>query len=570
MKARSVLAGLLALFALLTLIDRFVLLELLVRRTAIPLLFAILVAIACTGIGALARRTDEADAPLDFLIGYPLLGTVCFLVGLLKVNVWTMLPVVLLFAIAGGLLLLAGWKHSERMETHWSSPWAAPIVVLVLACGFVAAQAPPSSLDELAYHLAIPHTWVLEGRAIHLPLLSQSLFPLGIESADLPALTLLGASDGGAASHFLHLLAAIATTILIVRRTESWLATAAIITTPALAIAAGWSLVEWPLIGLFVVLFLAMERDDLRMASAATAAGFLTKYTFGPFAVLAWAIKRKRPHWITLAGLVFFVRNLVLTGNPVAPFLSADAPHVSGFRELALADYIFDSSFIDEALGAAMLILPAFALGALAVGCALLAIGLFLLAPSSRILLPYLVVPSMSGAHALKKKWLAATIGIAVVIQLFFVCWFTARGDAFSLLAGGVSEDQFLRKQRPAYASTAWLNTALPRDARTLVIGTNETFWFTSRVRGTGNFDGPRMSSYFDLPAPEAVRERMRQDGITHVAVITTPVPTKNAAKAEERQTNLTPSAQRMLVRTLDRYAGTVTSHGDTTLFTLR
>jgi hypothetical protein len=386
----------------------------------------------------------------------------------------------------------------------------------------------------------------------------------------LPALALLGASDGGAASHFLHLLAAIATTILIARRTKSWLATAAIVTTPALAITAGWSLVDWPLVGLFVVTYIALESDDTRTASAATAAGFLTKYTFAPFAILAWALKRKRPQWIALAGLVFFVRNLVLTGNPLAPFFSGDAPHVSGFRDLALADYIFERSFIDEALGASMLILPAFVTGAVAAGCALLAIGLFLLAPSSRILVPYLVVPSMSGAAALKKRWVVIAIGIAIVIQTFFVVWFTARGDAFSLLAGGVSEDQFLRKQRPVYASTAWLNTALPQDSRTLVIGTNETFWFTKRVRGGGNFDGPRMSRYLDLPTPEAVRERLRTDGITHVAVITAALPTKVEPKVEERQTSLEPDAQKMLVRMLDSYAATVTSHGDTTLFTLR
>jgi hypothetical protein len=85
-------------------------------------------------------------------------------------------------------------------------------ILAVLACAFVAAQAPPSSLDELAYHLAVPHTWVLEGRAVALPLLSHSWFPLGIESADLPSLSLLGAIDGGIASHFLHLFAAIAMT----------------------------------------------------------------------------------------------------------------------------------------------------------------------------------------------------------------------------------------------------------------------------------------------------------------------------------------------------------------------
>lgn len=571
MKARTVFAAVLALFALLTLFDRFVLLEMLVLRAAVPLLAAFGVALACIGIGALARRTDEADAPLDLLIGYPLFGTLCFLVGTVKVTTWIMAPLVVVAAAVGTLLLLAGWKAPEREASiRHAHSWALFPVLAVLACGFVVAQAPPSSLDELAYHLAVPHAWVLEGRAVELPLLSHSYFPMGIESADMPLLAMLGASDGGVASHFLHLFAAIATTVLIVRKTGSWLATAGIVTTPALAIAAGWSLVDWPLAGLFVVLFVSLEHVDTRTASAATAAGLLTKYTFLPFAILAWALKRKRPHWIALAGLVFFIRNLILTGNPVAPFLGADSPHVSGFRELALADYVFEGTFVDEALGAAIVALPVFATGALPIACALAAIALFLLAPSSRILVPYLIVPSLSASSALSKRWFAALIAICVVTQTFLVIWFTARGGAFALLAGGQSEAEYLRKQRPSYAAIEWVGQALPRGSRTLVVGTAETYWFPHPVRGGGNFDEPRLSRYLDLQTPEAVRERLRKDGITHVAVIAAAVPTNVVRKIEERQSTLSPAAQRMLAATLDRYAVNVTSRPDAAVFTLR
>src|SRR6185436_16110206 len=142
--------------------------------------------------------------------------------------------------------------------------------------------------------------------------------------------------------------------------------------------------------GLFVVTFIALERDDTRTASAATAAGLLTKYTFLPFAVVAWAIRRKRPHAIALAGLVFFVRNAIHTFNPFAPFFGLDAPHVSGYRALALADYVFEGRFVDEAIGASIVALPAFATGAIALGCVAIALVLFFLAPSSRILVPYL------------------------------------------------------------------------------------------------------------------------------------------------------------------------------------
>ena len=569
MRIRYVLATLLALFALLTLFDRFVLVELLLRRTALPLLMAFGVALACVGVGALARRAEEGDAPLDFLIGYPLLGTVCFLVGTIKISVWTLVPIVGIGAVVGVVKLLAGWKPAERPDGSWRSADAFGViaVAIVIGCGFVSAQAPPSSLDELAYHLAVPHTWELEGRAVELPLNSHSYFPLGIESADLIGLTLLGTADAGVASHFLHLFAAIATAFLIARRTESWLATAAIVTTPALAITAGWSLVDWPLTGLFVATFVALERDDTRTASAATAAGLLTKYTFLPFAILAWAIRRKRPHAIVLAGLVFFVRNLILTGNPFAPFLGTDAPHVSGYRELAIADYVFEGTFIDEAIGASIVALPAFAVGLVALGSIAIAAVLFLLAPSSRILVPYLVVPSLTAAESLKKKGFAALVAVCIVVQTFLVVWFTARGEAFSLLAGGKTEIEYLREQRPSFAAIEWLNLQLPPKSRTLVVGINETYWFIHPVRGGGNFDGPRVSRYLESLA---LREQLRADGITHVAVIAAPVPTKDDRKQQERQTTLSPAAQMNLVANLDRLAGTVTSRGDVTLFALR
>jgi hypothetical protein len=172
-------------------------------------------------------------------------------------------------------------------------------------------------------------------------------------------------------------------------------------------------------------------------------------------------------------------------------------------------------------------------------------VALFFLGPSARILVPYLAVASMSGSAALKKRWLAAVVVIAAVLQTGVAISFTQRGHP-------VSE-----------VPIAWLNQALPGDARALVIGTSETYWFTRRVRAGGPDDGPRVSRYLDVPAPEALRARLQQDGITHVAVIA-------AGKNEERQMMLSPAAQRMLAVTLDRYAANVTSRGDVTLFALR
>jgi len=586
-KFRLVVAAAIAAFLLLTLLDRFTVIEILVMRAALPLVVALAGSIAIVGAGFavrglrgrvwhVQRDCGALDLPLDFVIGYPLFGTLCFLIGTLQIAKWTMLPL-LVIGMLFGAFAIARWREQTADNVGQAlslprQPERLPYVfiAIVFFCAIVAAQAPPSSLDELAYHLAIPKTWMLEGRAIALPLLSHSYFPLGIESADLPLLTLLG-DDGGIASHFVHLLAAIATAVLIQRRAKNLLITAAIITTPALAITAGWSLVDFPLLGICVALWLALESDDDATAAAAIGAGLLTKYTFIPFAVIALLAARKWRPAIPglLIGSIFFIRNLIIAGNPIAPFLAATAPHVANYRGGAyLSDYVFDPQFIDESLGAAMLMLGPFAAGAIPFALLACGVALFILAPSSRLLVPFFAVPA--AAANVEKRWMRWLLIVAIAVQTLMVVYLTEGGGAFGLLVAD-TDVSFLMKQRPSYASIAWLNTTLPADSRTLVIGTGESFWFSHRVRAGGNFDSARISAYLETPTTDALREKLRREGITHIAVITvTAPPTQVAQNIEERQTLLTPAAQRMLSQFLDRYAASVTGRGNATLFTIK
>jgi hypothetical protein len=533
-----------------TFLDRFVLVQLLAQRIGVSLIAAIIEALAVIGAGFTARRF-RGDAVLNFVIGYPIFGTICFLIGTLKVNTLTMLPPLIVFAIAGGFSL---WKRRAPLDR------LPAIAIVVLTFGFIAAQAPPSTLDEVAYHLAIPHTWVTEGRAVDLPLISHSYFPLGVESADLPLLVTLGAVSGGIASHLLHLIAAIATTMLIHRRTRDALLTAAIITTPALALTAGWSLVDWPLLG---VCFALLDDDEV---VPALAAGLLTKYTFIPFAIIVLLVKRRwRDLWpALLGGSVFFIRNLILARNPIAPFLSADAPHVSAFRELTLGSYMFDGRFIDESLGASILAAVLSAGGLLALALVAAGIALWMLAPSARLLVPYFAAPA--ALARLESRWMRGVIAIAVAAQIFLAGFFLVdRTGAFDLLDARADDAQFLIKQRPTFNDIVFIDSNVPPDARILVVGLNETYWFAHRARGGGNFDGPRISRYLDVPTPEALRARLASDGITHIAVFS------SAQKREERQTILTPAAQQSLSQILvDRYVANMTTHGNVTLFTLR
>jgi len=600
-KIQRIVSIVIALYLLLVLIDRFVLVELLVTRIGLSVLLALFEAVAILGAGfavrgAIARawRAEDADLPRDFLLGYPIFGAFCFLVGALNVSSWSMGILLVVFGVAGIYVLVRRFELRPPVMPAIAEPLVLIALAIVFICALIAAQAPPSSLDELAYHLAVPWTWVKEHRAIDLPLLSHSYFPLGIESADLPLLTILAQLAGGIASHFLHLGAALAATTMLFRLSRgNAIALAAIVTTPALALIAGWSLVDWPLIGICAILVLALDEDDIATISMSIAAGLLTKYTFVAFAIVGcgvWGVGRGKkttaktephrashpplptPHALLIGiaiGSVFFIRNLILTANPIAPFFSAAAPHVAGYRAPFLSDYVFDGHFLDESLGASLIAACTLSAGMLPwilIGAAVL---LFLLAPSSRILLPFLAIPAARSHRP--RRLTRVLLGLSIVVQLFLIGYFVDRSSAFSLLSAAASDTEFLTKQRSSFKTVQSIDALLPADARALVIGLNETFWFSRRVRGGGNFDGPRVSRYLEMPTPEALYARLKNDGITHVAVVApAPVTTTVAQKVAERETALSPAAQRMLAQTLDRYASNVAPGAGATVFTLR
>jgi len=578
-KIQRIVSIVIALYLLLVLIDRFVLVELLVTRIGLSVLMALFEAFAILGAGFAVRgaivrawRVENADLPRDFLLGYPIFGALCFLAGTLNVSSWSMGILLVVFGVGGIYVLVRRFESRPPLMPAIAEPLVLVALAIVFLCALIAAQAPPSSLDELAYHLAIPWTWVKEHRAIDLPLISHSYFPLGIESADLPLLTILGQLAGGIASHFLHLGAALAATAMLFRLSRgNAIALAAIVTTPALALIAGWSLVDWPLIGICAILVLALDDGDAATISMAIAAGLLTKYTFVPFAIIAVLVARR---WRGLLpgmaiGSIFFIRNLILTGNPIAPFFAAAAPHVSGYRAPFLSDYVFDGHFLDESLGASLIAACTLSAGILPWILIAAAVLLFLLAPSSRILLPFLAIPA-ARSHA-PRRLMRVLLGLSIIVQLFLIGYFVDRSGTFSLLSAAASDTEFLTKQRSSFKTVQSIDALLPENARALVIGLNETFWFARRVRGGGNFDGPRVSRYLEMPTPEALYARLKNDGITHVAVVApAPIATAVAQKLAERETSLSPAAQRMLAQTLDRYAYNVAPGAGATVFTLR
>lgn len=554
-RARGLLTWLLLLVAIglaALFLQRFVLIEFHTRRLLLPVLIAVASALAATAIGGACRRLAggslQPKMSADFLVGYPIYGALCFLAALISTSV-AVQSLVLLAGIALFPVISKDYRqrgeNAPPAERSTLTIVSVAILALALAGGLLSSQLPPSTLDELAYHLAIPKAWLAAGRSVELPLLSHSYFPLAIESADLPMLAILG-SEGGIASHFLHWLAALATTILLVTTLRRWcgpaiaLATsAAIVTTPALLVTAGWSWNEWPLVGICVVLVGALRSEDATpYAPLAIAAGLLTKYTFYPVALIAflflWTRVRRRGLLLaSAAGLLFPLRNLLLTGNPLAPFLATDAPAVTGFRDARglelFAGYLFDGRWIDESLGFAAI---ALAFGSillrtrdvvlpLLIGAAGISIGL--LAPSSRVLLPYIAIPAIYGAIALKDiltdvalRRVAAGLVAASALQLFAASFVIQSYEPWDVLSARLSDVEYVDRARASAASVREIDVALPDGSRTLVVGIQELGLFEHDVVGGGNADGPRVNAF--LQSPDLL-SRLSSLGITHVAI---------------------------------------------------
>lgn len=601
-----VLALLLALFA-----SRASIVGSFARRTSLPLLVAAVQCLAAIGASSAVRAIFARAVPsrvaaprastlaIDLVAGYPVFGAAVFVVALVTAHKAVMLALLVAFAAAGVMRARGEPRGDAPAESFDGAAIVALIALAVGLCGAVMqAQLPAFTLDEVVYHLALPKAWLLEGRAVETPLNSQSYFPLGVESADLPALALLG-DRGALASHFAHVASAGASCVMLFRWLErrvsasnAAVATAAVATTPALLLTTGWSWNEWPLLGLCLALLASLDafdrdRDDASALAGVTlsiAGGMLCKYTFLAFAAPALLASlsvvrsdRERLRSLVRAaavgaslGAVFLLRNLAQTGNPIAPFLDPLGPHVSSFREgtsvaSALSAYVYDEGTADESLGvtlfAGALSLALCArsmrggrfLSRAAAGLALTFAALAAARPSARLLAPMLAGVAVVGMIALSNatpgsvgclaRWGFAAASVA---QLLLVWALFDYMHPFATLGANATERTFLMASRTSYEHVEWIDQHVPAGSRTLVIGLNQLFWMSHRFGGGGNFDGPRMAAYLEADSPMALHLKLRRDGYTHVAlfrprVLVGAVPV--AGRYAEAVTVLTPRA---------------------------
>jgi hypothetical protein len=565
---------------------RFAPAEIVLVRLARPLAAAVLVllaSLACgagsfglaraalTRLGGLPRPVDPEPPPAlpDCLfVGIPVYGTLLGAVALVASPLETVVAVLTLVLAAFGALVLI------RRRPAWTTRLSVRDVLFLgppVALAILGATTPVASPDELVYKLAIPREYVLHGGMVELPLHSHSYFPAAFGLASLPALVM----SGGIAAKLLH-LAVYLLTLGVIRRLgdrldpPAGLSSATVVAwTPAWMLIAGWGWPDWGVVGLLLLSYERWlsfrERDDsgdAALSVLALAGALAARYTallwLVSFAVAVLFERRRRRAplgrlLIALAAVLavfggfFYLRNLLWTGSPLAPFLLPDSPDLGKFRGEAASGWgtllhgvdVFHRDIVDDSLG---ILLPLCVLASplalrgrgrrfrelFAIALAQLVVFVTI-APLSRLWMTALVPLALLGASAAVRLWresprplsLLLSFGAAVALggQLVLVGYiFVESYDPSPYVVGRETEEQYRFRTREFARPYAWIARFTPPSSRIFLIGENRTFDLDRPAFAAGNLDGPRLSKYLArFATAKAFAVELRRLGVTHV-----------------------------------------------------
>jgi len=518
--------------------------------------------------GLQAGRADRVNDRI--VIGVPAYGLLLSFVAIIGVALGPVTIVLtLLLSVVGALKMRGRWRELfPAVTVHRLLLFVPPVAVALLG-----AITPVASPDELVYKLGLAKTYLLFGRMVDLPLNSQSYIPSATFMSEMAPLTLSGGIASKLLFFFLYLACVRALHQLATRiNPRSADFAAAVLTwTPALMLLAGWCWSEWSVLGLAAVSYRAWDEfqdstgsSELGLVFLALALGISSKYT-----VLIWAVvfipitiigaRRMKvgrrvalPAFIilTLFGSFFFVRNLVWTGSPIAPFLLPLSPAVtnfrgggqmSGFQELLHGFDILHPGIIDDSLGVIVpvaVLLSPFALLArrrrvteLFILGGLQLIALIVISPTSRLVILGVFPLAMLGADLIVDGWLqcrALTRGLiltmlAVVFagQLLLVSYvFVVSYDFFPYVVGKESEPELVARTRAFAPVYSWAAARTDPRSIFLLLGEDRVYYLDRRAFAAANLDGPRVSGYLSgFQTAAALRQELIRTGVTHILI---------------------------------------------------
>jgi hypothetical protein len=422
---------------------------------------------------------------------------------------------------AGIALLARALRRDGWPGMHLPGPrplWLVTGICLLPAA--LLASMPPTSLDSLVYHLAIPRQALIAGRLGDFPTMQHSYFPLHAEMLFAAALEI---DPGGCVAQGLHLAAALAALVVVARIAErlfgagagAW-AAMLLASIPALALVAGVAWNDW-----FVLLYLACAIEHHLRATADDAprervlealllgAAVATKYVALPALLLpllprpgGWRRTVAAMGVVAAIALPWYGRNLALRGNPVFPLLD-DGPAASALAWYRgegiplverLQGYVFRADLADEGLGlllpAALLVAAVALAGRRLVPSWLLLLGAVYLPlplishPTIRAFGPLLLVLALVGAGGMasiatserRRIAIAVTTAPLLLYGVMQTAVFFESTQELTVPLGLEDEARFLRRREPSYAAFEWIHSHAPPAAGVLVVGESRVF----------------------------------------------------------------------------------------------
>lgn len=539
---------------------------------------AALTALSWLGAGSLvlAPLGPRGDRALDALnrvgagaLAFALLTFAAGWLGLLYAEVYV--PIAVLSA-AGGLIAAARLLRGVRLPAalrRWELALAA-LLGLYIALALLVTCAPIASADALLYHAAGPELFEQSHEIVETPWVWHSYQPYAVEMLITDGFLLWDSVQGAFAPLLLGLVglgavvgaahrlagraaALLAGAILAASPLALWSATstfveAGIVMTIALA---GWNLADFArrgetsslvLAGLFAGGAAGIKYQGAFAAAVLAGAGaVLLRRRLGARSAVAFALPA------AAVALPWYVKNAVLTGNPVYPFLGGLNPEAQRSAAEGWQSYGHGESPLDLLLLPVRLLADAdeFDRGEFASPLYLLFAPLALLRSEVRRppglvvfaaalvyvlawffgsqqvrylapLAPALAVLAALGVLALAVRGRAArlvtvtvvtgALAVALAVSLVYAAQFVP------VVTGRESAREFLEEKSSYYEGVEWLNRNLPADARVVLdhlfilhVDRPAVWWSSDALPTTAG------------PAPS--RAFFRRYGITHAEI---------------------------------------------------
>lgn len=499
-------------------------------------------------------------------------------------------------------VLAAGFLLNARNADAFAAPWRAiretvslcrgqTLLGLALmtsvAIAIVPTAVPEIFYDALYYHLGLPWQYVMAGEIQWHPTVVHSAFPAYLDVLFGICLSLGGPGVAKFFNLLLSIIGGCATAAFVYEvlgdKRAALVGAVTVSTIPGVVIMSTMCAIDAALIGFAAMAALALARmqhagpNDLKPLAllAALNAGFVggSKYTgLWLIGVLALPVLvRQRPLHAVRAAVLFvgcamlvaapwYVRNLVVTGDPIYPVLSGyfgdgdarwaieriqrDVP-ASGLSWVALKDLVMGLVQHSDRFGAGAqtgLLMP--------LGFVALLVGVRrvpLLRPWTVAAVAYVIV------------WLSQANVVRYIYPIFpfftlGVAWAVCRGrerlrhpafvtavfvtlavaplsqsirtldalyvgsDVAALVSGTLSKDDYLARRLAYYPAVQWLNAHAPPDARVLYLGETRLLYLDRAVRFSSAYDYTEVARLLGPDAPPFFSQ-LRDLGITHILV---------------------------------------------------